>query len=194
MAHLTVPQMINLVLSYHPHVGDDQLFNCICIAAAESGGDTLAISPSHDYGTWQINRIHFGDGIINAGNWTVQRIQVAEMFRLSAGMTNWAAWCTAWLNPGPNCGHGNLPNIQAGSAAWAQKDQVSADISRMRGTPPPGQAPPPTPPDLQAERALSREFAQIRHYCAVIAPAQYRALTGITRQLNSLTAHYRGAR
>ena len=187
MARYSIPQIIALVLHYHPSVSDAQMLNGVAIEWAEAGGNSVAISPSSDYGLWQINRIHFGDGIITANNWPDPAVQVAEMWRLSSGMNNWAAWCTAWRDPGPNCGHGNLANVQAGSAAWAQVDQVSAAISRYRGTPPPGRAPAPVPPLLQAERAMSAEFADIRRYCTVIANQQRRRLETLATRIGRIT-------
>lgn len=179
-------QIIALVLHYAPHVGDNQLFNGLCVALAESGGDLNIISHSHDYGLWQINIAHFGDGIIDAHNWTHPSTQFYEMWKLSSGMRNWAAWCTAWRQPKGNCGHGNLPNIQAGSAAWAQRDQASAAIDRYRGTPPPGQAPPGLTPTQQDEKAVSEIWRYVRNYYGHVAPAQLRALRAATKAIARL--------
>lgn len=90
------------------------------VALAESGGNTTDISPSLDYGLWQINLIHFNDGTINAGNWSDPTVNALEAVKLSDGGLNWAAWCTAWANPDGNCGQGYLPNPQYGSPAYAQ--------------------------------------------------------------------------
>lgn len=179
-------QIIQLVLSYHPNVGDDWLFNALAIALAESGGDLSAHSPSNDYGLWQINRIHFGDGIITASNWTSPTVQLAEMWKLSGGMRNWAAWCTAWRDPGPNCGHGNLPNFQAGSSADGHSEVASQAISSYRKTPPIGHAPPGLTPQQQDERAVSQAFAAMRAYYTSGANAQLRTLQEITGKIMRL--------
>jgi len=183
MTVLSPAQIIGLILKYHPSVGDDQIFNALAIALAESGGNLNATSPSHDYGLWQINRIHFGDGIITATNWTSQSVQLAEMWKLSGGMHNWAAWCTAWSNPGLNCGHGNLPNIQNNSAAWFHRDVASLAISRYRGTPPPGEAPPALSPEQQDEKAVSAAFAYMRNYYGKVAGQQYKRITAAAAKI-----------
>lgn len=100
--------------------------DAVAVAVAESSGDPDAISPSHDYGLWQINRIHFGDGIITAGNWSDPETNAREAIRLSGNGTNWAAWCTAWVDPAGNCGHGHLPHPEAGSPAGRMLPAVAA--------------------------------------------------------------------
>lgn len=176
MTQYSPRQIIALVLKYHPTTGDDHMLNCLAICLAESGGNTRAISPASDYGLWQINRIHFGDGVISASNWSIDSVQVAEMWKLSSGMQNWAAWCTAWANPGPNCGHGNLGAIQQGSAAWGHYEVAIQAIRAYRGTPPPGQAPPALSPEQQDEKAVSAAFNYARKYYSSTAHAQLVAL------------------
>jgi len=108
----------------------DQLINACAVCWAESGGDSTAISPSGDYGLWQINRsAHFGDGTIDSSNWFNPDVNAREAIKLSNNGQNWAAWCTAWANPGPNCGHGNLHDPQPGSPAFKQLNQVEADLA-----------------------------------------------------------------
>ena len=179
-------QIIGLILRYHPSVGDDQLFNALSIALAESGGNLNAISPSSDYGLWQINRIHFGDGIISAGNWTSPTVQLAETWKLSGSMHNWAAWCTAWRDPGPNCGHGLLSTIQQGSAAWNNSEVASQAIRRYRGTPPPGQAPPALTPEQQDEKAVTAAFGYMRNYYGRFAHNQYVRIVNATNKIARL--------
>lgn len=88
------------------------------VALAESGGDTRAISPASDYGVWQINAIHFGTVGINSGNWSDPNVNARAAIALSANGSNWAAWCTCWLNPGQDCGHGFLQQPQTGTPAY----------------------------------------------------------------------------
>ncbi len=135
---------------------------------------------------WQINRIHFGDGIIDAHNWTRPGTQFYEMWKLSSGMHNWAAWCTAWRQPSGNCGHGNLPNIQPGSAAYGHLEVASQAISRYRHTPPPGLAPPPLTPTQQDEKAITEIWRYVRNYYGHVAPAQLRALRAATKAIARL--------
>lgn len=67
------------------------------IAMAESGGNSDAISPSNDYGLWQVNKTYHGacatlDVMTNA------RCAV----QISNGGSNWQPWCTAWCPPDCN--------------------------------------------------------------------------------------------
>lgn len=110
----------------------------LAIIAAESGFNTNAVSRSGDYGLWQINTIHFGDGIIDRGNWDQPGTSTHEAAVLSGHGANWAAWCTAWADPGPNCGHGNLPHIQPGSAAYNHLDEIAPFLRTSASIPPPG--------------------------------------------------------
>lgn len=98
--------------------------DAMAIVLAESGGNTDAISPQSDYGLFQINKIHFGDGFIDSINWKDPNVQVRDAYAISSGGTNWAAWCTAWDDPAANCGHGQLSHVQSGSAAGAQLPRV----------------------------------------------------------------------
>jgi Transglycosylase SLT domain len=183
VAHWTVDQLITLVLRWHPNAGGSMVIPAVSIAYAESGGDDHAISRSGDYGLWQINRIHFGDGIINQGNWTSSSVQVAEMWRLSNGMDNWAAWCTAWRDPGPNCGHGYLNYPQIGSPARSEVPAVTDAWNRRHGTPPPGQAPNALSPEQQDERDVSAAFSYLRNYYGRVAHTQLAQVASVTRSI-----------
>lgn len=109
----------------------------VSVALAESGGDPTAISPSDDYGLWQINEIHFGDGIINRSNWSDPHTNAREAVSLSGAGANWAAWCTAWRDPAGNCGHGYVPIPQSGSPAAAHMATVAAVLGTAGPAPAP---------------------------------------------------------
>lgn len=98
----------------------DKATIAVAVAAAESGFNSEAISPAHDYGLWQINEANFA----NLGITTVTALDPLTnaqcAVRMSGNGTNWAAWCTCWNDPGPNCGHGNLPIPQDASPAGLQ--------------------------------------------------------------------------
>jgi hypothetical protein len=81
------------------------------VASAESGGNPNAVSPSNDYGLWQINSVHGAQATLDImGN---ARAAVA----ISNNGQNWGPWCTCWVNPQANCGHFLGPNPQPGSPA-----------------------------------------------------------------------------
>lgn len=98
------------------------------VALAESGGNSDARSSTTDFGLWQINAIHFGDGIIDASNWATPTVNARAAISISSNGTNWAAWCTCWDTPDKNCGHGQLSTPQATSPA-------GRELAALGGTP-----------------------------------------------------------
>lgn len=109
------------------------------VSLAESGGNDHAISPSNDYGLWQINSANF-DGLgVSPVTVLDPNINARCAIRMSGNGTNWAAWCTCWVDPGPNCGHGWLPGPQRGSPAWnvlvGIDPAVAASVATGSGTP-----------------------------------------------------------
>jgi hypothetical protein len=88
------------------------------VASAESGRITDNISPSSDYGLWQINSTNFGHlGLDTVSALDPDRNAVAAI-TMSGNGTNWAAWCTCWQDPFHNCGYGYLPVPQRDTPAW----------------------------------------------------------------------------
>lgn len=142
MSRYNIPQLAAVWVKY----GGDPRFRAIAagVATAESGGNQYAISPSSDYGLWQINSMHFGSIGINSVNWSNDDVQVHAAMALSGNGTNWAAWCTCWSNPGPNCGHGYLPYPQNPSPAygpWQEAQQLlGTGRTQLPGTGPVGGA------------------------------------------------------
>ena len=120
----------------------------VAVALAESGGNTTAESPSSDYGLWQINSIHFGDGIIGWGNWDNAVTNAREAIRLSGNGSNWAAWCTMWADPAANCGHGFISYPQMGSAVSRTLPEAEQALGNWVG-PPKGYFPITTQQQLQ---------------------------------------------
>lgn len=156
----------------------------VCVALAESGGETGVISPSADYGLWQINRIHFGDGIINAGNWSDPTTNAREAISLSGNGQNWAAWCTAWANPAGNCGHGYLHTPQPGSPAYLRIWQVQNDLAaagKLTGTTTAAANP---APNVAAD--IPATWGYVQDYVAQQAPAQWGRLHGQAGALDAL--------
>lgn len=88
------------------------------VAMAESGGNPSAVSPSNDYGLWQINESNFASYGLNSSNWSDPNTNAKVAIKMSGNGSNIAAWCTAWAQPKGNCGHGQLSAPQAGSPAY----------------------------------------------------------------------------
>ena len=81
------------------------------VAMAESGGNPNAVSPTNDYGLWQINIVHGSQATLDVmGN---ARAAVA----ISNNGTNWGPWCSGWADPNANCGKYMGPILQPASRA-----------------------------------------------------------------------------
>lgn len=130
----------------------------VAVATAESSRNTTAISPSSDYGLWQINSSNFGWLGLTPGTALMADPNARAAIRMSGDGTNWAAWCTCWTDPARDCGHGNLPFPQRGSPAYGFVDQVAAVLGVQPPVPPPpggggdggGQPPTAASDDLMA--------------------------------------------
>lgn len=102
------------------------VITAIAVSLAESGGDSSAISPSHDYGLWQINEANFAALGVSLDTIRDPATNARCAIRMSGNGTNWAAWCTAWTDPGRDCGHGLLPAPQVGSPAYSKINEAAA--------------------------------------------------------------------
>lgn len=139
---LTIPQ---IAWEWEVNGGDKaHVVVAVSVCLAESGGDVTVISPSSDYGLWQINSQNFGFLGLNAQTALEAGPNARAAIRMSGNGANWAAWCTCWVDPANNCGHGNLPIPQAGSPAANEM----ANVARVLGTTPPRPGPggPGSPP------------------------------------------------
>lgn len=130
----------------------------VAVSLAESGGDTTAISPSSDYGLWQINSSNFAWLGLTAATALEANPNAQAAIRMSFNGDNWAPWCTCWVDPAANCGHGNLPYPQPGSPAYSH----IATVARVLGTSPPvppgpggGGAPPGHPPTAATQDLIA---------------------------------------
>lgn len=74
----------------------DQLAPGIAVALAESGGDRMIVSPTGDYGLWQINKAAHGSMPL-FGQWqnAVANTQMAKAVYDDAG--GWQPWATAHI-------------------------------------------------------------------------------------------------
>lgn len=124
---LTIPQIYAAWIQVGGNTGDLAVY-MTAIALAESGGDTMAVSPSDDHGVWQINSVHAAsfphlwpkryDPIANA--------RMAKA--ISGNGTNIGPWCTIWRDPARNCGHYHAPPPEAGSPAGDNVSHVATVI------------------------------------------------------------------
>lgn len=107
----------------------------VSVSLAESGGDSVAVSPSSDYGLWQINSIHFGSVGIDAHNWNNVDVNARAAIAISSNGTNWGPWCTCWQDPGLNCGHYLGPNPQPGTPAAGNQNRVAQALGNAGQVP-----------------------------------------------------------
>lgn len=133
---LTIPQCAYV---WEVNGGDKaKVVLAVAVSTAESGRDTTAISPSSDYGLWQINSANFGWLGLTASTALQANPNARAAIRMSGNGTNWAPWCTCWTDPAANCGHGNLPYPQPGSPAYSYIDAVAQALGQHPPVPPPG--------------------------------------------------------
>lgn len=136
MALLTIPQIAYV---WEANGGSKRtVVLAVSVSLAESGGDTTAVSPSSDYGLWQINSSNFGWLGLTVITALEADPNARAAIRMSANGDNWAPWCTCWVDPAANCGHGNLPYPQPGSPAYSHIAQVAAVLKVNPPKPPPG--------------------------------------------------------
>lgn len=155
----------------------------VAVSTAESGRDTTAISPSSDYGLWQINSSNFASQGLTATTALEAGPNARAAIRMSANGDNWAPWCTCWVDPAANCGHGNLPYPQPGSPAYNQIALVARVLGQNPPRPPPHTPGPPTPghPPTAAQSALIGMVEDYKTY-------NNTRLTGHARWHRSITA------
>jgi len=114
MPRLSIPEIAR---TWEANGGNPAAVVVACaVALAESGGDTDAISPSNDYGLWQINVIHFKELGVNGVTIRDRDINARAAIRISGNGSNWGAWCTCSVSP-HDCGHVYRPTPQPGSVA-----------------------------------------------------------------------------
>lgn len=124
MTSLSIVQVANVWL--HAGGSPAHLVSAVSVCMAESGGRTDAVSPSADYGLWQINAINLASHALSGGRWTDPNANARAAIAMSGNGTNWAAWCTCWTDPRANCGHGFISAPQAQSPAGRQVPIVAA--------------------------------------------------------------------
>lgn len=144
------------------------------VALAESSGEPHAISPSGDYGLWQINAADWfgktGGCGLGWGNWWQPLVNACAAVHISGGR-NFAPWCTAWDNPARDCGRGFL--------GWPQKDsaagKVLAALDKNAHVPaPPGGA--GTPPSTGA---VSAAWGNIGYFFGADARQMYARVSSV---------------
>lgn len=120
MAIWSFGQIIGLWRAAGGPAGSEEV--AAAVAIAESSGNDFAISPTADYGLWQINaNVWFGragDCGIGWGNWYQPSVNACAAVHISGGH-NFGAWCTMWADPARDCATGYLSYPQAGSRALA---------------------------------------------------------------------------
>jgi hypothetical protein len=158
----------------------------VSVCKAESGGNDHAVSPSSDYGLWQINTINFASQGLNFSNVFDPNVNARVAIRMSGNGTNWAAWCTAWANPAANCGHGFLPVPEDASAAGAWIPNVAAQL-RQSGIPVSVPTGPPNYPTFAnyVPDALNG-WSRAQHYLSTTAPIQWNQINNLSRAIRGM--------
>lgn len=105
------------------------------IAMAESGGDSNIVSPSYDYGVWQINIVHAQQFPRLWRRWSDPLANARMAKAISGNGTNIGPWCTIWVDPATYCGHYHAPPPQAGTPAASWLPKVAAAVGGQHVTP-----------------------------------------------------------
>lgn len=161
---LTIPECAYV---WEANGGDkSKVVIAVAVSSAESSRNTTAISPSSDYGLWQINSSNFGWLGLTPSTALQANPNARAAIRMSGNGTNWAPWCTCWVDPANNCGHGNLPYPEPGSPAYGWIDAVAQALHQSPPVPPPRGGNPPgqgTSP-VAAENALIAMVDDYKQY------------------------------
>lgn len=152
----------------------------VAVSLAESGGNTGAVSPSDDWGLWQINAANFWWLGVTAADMLDGNKNARVAIRMSGNGTNWAPWCTCWANPGRDCGHGHLAYPQAGSPAYREIPRVTAALGGGMGEG--GGGPPPT----SGHDAVDSAWRSVQYMTSTWAGWQYRSIKDTQRRIKEL--------
>lgn len=173
---MTVYSYRGIVQLLAQNLGAKNTYNtvyAVAICFAESGGDSNATSGAGAQGLWQIlPQAHRQDLPIPFINWYDPVVNAREMWRISGGGQNWAAWTSAWADPNNANYSGFLGAPQPGSAAEDRVDQARAAVTQYFLNPPTGPSGPALTPDQQDEKAVNDRINNIRAYFRVEFPKQ----------------------
>lgn len=107
----------------------------VAVCLAESNGWAEAVSPAKDYGLWQINIANFAHYGLTVSRAFNPDLNAQVAISMSSNGTNWAPWCTCWINPARDCGHGLLSMPQRDTPAWNRLAGVNAVLGTVTAAP-----------------------------------------------------------
>jgi hypothetical protein len=151
----------------------------VSVSQAESGGNSSAISPSNDWGLWQINIVNFHWLGVSTGTIRDPLVNAHCAVVMSGNGTNWAPWCTCWTNPARDCGHGNLPLPQRGSPAEAWLTYVAHILKVIPPVRNPGV-------DGPGQYDATQGYNAIRQFVGPDARAKYRRAQSIRNAIRRI--------
>lgn len=156
-----------------------------CIALAESGGDPEAISPTGDYGLWQINHVHSADPINQWPYILEPDVNARYAIAISGNGQNWAPWSTAYAD-GARSGYLTyLGAPQPGSAAANYIPLVEVALGAGVPNPPITPPPPAPPPAATTDDPMQDAWAMVRDWTQYAGPA-------LVNRLNNAASYARG--
>ncbi len=117
---------------------------------AESGGRSWAISPSNDWGVWQING--GGQPMLDPN------ANAKRAIAMSNNGQTWTPWCTAYSNPKRDCGHGGPSYLAAGSPVWAYLSGAQAKAAGLTASAPLGSGAAATTVNLAGAQSVSATY------------------------------------
>lgn len=117
------------------------VITAVAVALAESGGNTEAVSPTDDWGLWQINGATWAQQYGGRHALLNPDINATAAVQISGQGTNFAPWCTMWADPARDCGHGYITAPQLYSAAWNTYPEALAALGGTYPLPTGGSGP-----------------------------------------------------
>jgi len=183
MAHWSIPQIALFWIHNGGLQTGVQLTAAVAVCLAESGGNDHAIGPAGDYGLWQINHTNFKAYGLNSSTALDPNRNARVAVAMSGAGRNWAAWCTAWANPGPNCGHGNLPVPEIGSPADDHWDEV---VGALRGVHLGTGVAIAGGNDATAPSNVITAWGQMQTYYGRTAPAHWKTIDGLQKAFGAV--------
>lgn len=158
----------------------------VAVAMAESGGETDIVSPSWDFGLWQINQVHEHDAGIDWTRIFDPQVNAGAAIDISFNGTNWAPWATCYTDIAASGWLGWLGSPQPGSAADIWVPRVSAALAVTAPTAP--ALPPVTPaaPPSAGEDEVEAGWQAFLGWHNGRAPSLLWAMQGIDQTIGGM--------
>lgn len=164
-----------------------QVTTAVAVALAESAGDDHAISPSYDFGLWQINQVHQFDPGIEWPDILDQWVNARAAIAISGNGSNWRDWATCYAPPAPPPWVSYLAAPQRGSPAYG----LLATVAEALGTAAPAPVAPAPPPLVEGPSSgragVEDGWRSFQDWHNAVAPSYAIRLSNLTQRMKGLS-------